>query len=531
MGFKKEKYATNLAFVCMAFLLLQIGVVSAAAPAVYDFRLIQAEAKLPGLRAYVDVTGVNDLPAKGIDPTLFKGKLADKPVTVKKVTPFEESGEGIAYILLVDVSKSLTAEQFRSMKETLNSFVDSMSDKDQAALITYGSQVKVLQEYTRNKGAIRNHLTQLSRADDDTAYYAALEKGLSLAKSAGAEVPRYRVVITLTDGVNDLSGGATKADIQNLLSRDPVPLYLVGFLDGKPTVAEEKALADMKDFARISGGRYYDGRGRDWRGIYFSMVRSIRNAFVLDMDVPDLKSEGQPMTLEMSLAAANKTWNEKLAITVPASGIIAEKKENGQVKPKSSEEGRSGSWIYVAAGVLIALGLAIGAWIWLKGRRAKESLPEDPPAGTFATPPGAPAPSAPPPSGPPSSAPAAAAIDAKLPDTATEAEAVQDANVVGLMVRLTRTHEGPPPNQIDFELSERVVLGNDPARSHLVFDGDPVMAGAHCSLLLKDGYVYVEDIDGNITQVNGVAVSGKRRLEEQDILNMGQTEMRITFPL
>lgn len=521
MDNKKEKYAIKIAFVCMAFMLLQIGAVSAAAPAVYDFRLIQAEAKLPMLRAYVDVTGMNDLPAKGLDSTIFKGKLADKPVNVKKVTPFEESGEGIAYTLMVDVSKSLTADQFRSMKETLNSFVDSMSDKDQAALITYGSQVRVLQEYTRNKGAIRNHLAQLARTDDDTAYYAALEKGLTLAKAAGADVPRYRVVITLTDGVNDLSGGATKTDIQNLLSRDPIPLYLVGFLDGKPTVAEEQALADMKELAKISGGRYYDGRGRDWRGIYFSMVRSIRNAFVLDMDVPDLKSEGQPMTLEMSLAAANKTWNEKLAITVPASGIIAEKKENGQGKPKSSDEGKSGNWIYLAAGALIVLGLAIGAWIWLKGRRTKDPRPEVSPAETYASPPLTPAPISPAPS----------PLESKLPDTATEAELVQDANVVGLMVRLTRTHEGPPPNQIDFELSERVVLGNNPTKSHLVFDGDPVMAGAHCALILMDGYVYVEDIDGNVTQVNGVAVSGKRRLEEQDILNMGQTEMRITFPL
>lgn len=517
--------------VVVGCLLMQSALTFAAAPVVYDFRLLQAEVRLPAVKAYVEVTGVNDLPAKGLEPSLFKGKLADNSITVKKVTPFEDAGEGIAYVLLVDVSKSLTPSQFQMMRETLASFLDTMADKDQAALVTYGSQVKVLQDYTKNRGTLKTQLLQLSRSDDETAFYAALERGLTIARSAGADVPRYRAIVSLTDGVNDLGGGASLADIQKQLARDPIPLYLIGFLDGKPTPDEERALSDMKEFAKVSGGRYYDGRGRDWREIYFSVVRSIRNSFVVELDAPGIRSDGQPMTLEMSVAGSNKTWNEKLNVTVPAGGsagnIDANKEKADKAAADAAKES-DGQWIYIGAGILLLAGLAIGGWVWWRGRRRIDGAQ----TGTMPVMPAsvAPAPVSAPATAPVSTpVPAVAAVAVNLPDTGTDSP-VQDAGVVGLMVRLTRTHEGPPPNQLDFELSDRVVLGNDPTLSHMVFENDPVMGPAHCALAFEQGFVYVESMGAWDTLVNGATLNGRQRIEEQDILQMGQTEMRITFP-
>ena len=463
----------------------------AAAPPVYNFHLIQGQASLPGVAVYADITGANETPAKGIKPEDLKVSLGPAAGGVKRIVPFEDSGEGIGYVLLVDVSKSLSEEQFGQMKETLAAFVDSMSAADQAALIIFGSEVKTVQDFTANRSKIKDGLAALRPMDEDTAFYSAIERGIAVARAGDKGVPRRRVVITLTDGINDFAGGVGKDDVVKLLEHDPVTLYLIGFFQGRPTAAEEDAIGVMKQFSRSSGGRYYDGREDSWRGIYFAISRAIRSSFLIEMEVPDFRSEGRIYPLEMNLVAANRTWIEKLQLTVPAGGTAMPAKneaaKDAAHKGGADKTDATASPVALYAGTAALLILAAIFWF----RRRKTS--------------------------------GGGAVSGPEERPALEA---------GVWVRLTRIHEGPPPNQFELEIDSSVIIGSDPRVSHLVLDTDSRIAPAHCEIVFEAGRLHIRDLGTEQgTFLNGVAVTDRQIVEEQDVLRLGGTELRITFPV
>ena len=268
-------------------------------------------------------------------------------------------------ILIADDEPDLLA----LMKETLAAFVDAMSETDQAALVTFGSTVNTVQEFTANHSKIKEKLSVLQPTDDETAFYNAIDKGIAVAKSDDAAVPRRRVLITLTDGVNDLSGGVGKADILSHLATDPVPLFLIGFVQGRPTAEEESAIGVMKQFSQASGGRYYDGRnGSAWRGIYFAITRAIRNAFLVEIEVPNFRSDGSVYGLEISLNAPNREWKEKLQLTFPAGGTVTAASGNTTPGPAvATGDGRPGGGAgsaFLYAGCVAVILFVTGGWCW-----------------------------------------------------------------------------------------------------------------------------------------------------------------------
>lgn len=501
-------------FVAVALAAVQAAAVAVAAlqVPVYDFRLIQGWAELPRAAVYADIAGMNDTPAKGVRPEDLKVSLGTASGRVKRLVPFEDSREGIAYVLLVDVSKSLSARQFVQMKDTLAAFVDSMSESDQAALITFGSEVKTVQAFTPDRGRLKEKLAALQPADEDTAFYGAIERGIAVARAGGDGVPRRRVAITLTDGVNDFAGGVGKDDILKQLQQDPVTLYLIGFFQGRPTPAEESAIGVMKQFSRASGGRYYDGREGSWRGIYFAISRAIRNSFLIELEFPELRSEGSVYPLEIGLTAAGRTWTDKLQLTVPAGGKPAagnaEEKQKGGAGG-SGQTANSGPTVALAGGAA-AVVLAGGLWYWLRRRR---SAPAAAPAAT----------------GPAADADAADGLSGAASASEATAAAVGPA---GIAVRLIRLHEGRPAEQFEFEIDGCVVIGSDPARSHLVLESDSRVAPAHCELFVAAGRLYVRELETEQgTLLNGVPVTDRQPVENQDVLSLGGAEMRIAFPV
>ena len=161
------------------------------------------------------------------------------------------------------------------------------------------------------------------------------------------------------------------------------------------------------------------------------------------------------------------------------------------------------------AGTAAILAVAVAGWLWFRRRRSATPI--------------APA---------PVSEPTVAASTLDEPPVPSLTAGVAAVPVAGVLIRLTRIHEGPPPHQLEIEIVDRVVLGSDPAVSHLVFEQDREIAPAHCEIFLEEGRLYLQNLaTTGDTFLNGVALTARQSLEEQDVLKIGRTEMRITFPI
>ena len=484
-----------------------LSVAVAAPPTVYDFRLVQGTAALPTVKVYLDIVGSGDVPAKGLQKEDFTATVGSAQAKISRLIPFEDAKEGVGFVLLVDISKSLSREQFVQMKNTLAAFVDSMSEMDRVALISFGQSVKVIEDFTANRSKIKDQIARLAPTDEETAFYGGIDKAVSLARAGGADVPARRVVITLTDGVNDLTGGVSKGDIADRLKADPVPLYLIGFVQGKPSAEEESAIGVMKTFSRLSGGRYYDGRGGEWRGIYFAISRAIRSAFVLEAEVTNFRSDGTVFPVSVNLMAANRTWTEKMDLTIPAGGALTTSQAQSPASASAADPRKNNLsdsmnlWFLLGA---LMIGLLTVGWFFVRRRRLGQRA-----TAVAPTPPN----------------------PAVHPEHEVVTAAFPTGSVPGVLIRLTRIDNGLPANQFELEIVDRVVIGSDPLASHLVFEQDAGIAAAHCEIFFEAGYLFLRDLSSATgTFLNGTPLVDRQRIEDQDVLKLGQTEMRITFP-
>ena len=482
--------------------------VEAAAPVVYDFRLVQATVSLPSVKLYADIIGAGDVPVKGLTREHFKAVLGTHEAKIVSVAPFEDSQEGIGFVLLVDVSKSLTRAQFASMKETLGAFVGAMSEKDRVALMTFGEKVNLLQDFTANRAQMREKISRLELTDDETAFYNGVDQALTLARAAGEEVPRRRVIISLTDGVNEIAGGVTKVDLGEKLAKDPVSLYLIGFVPGRTTPEQESAIGVMRNFSRDSGGRYYDGRGGDWRGIYFAISRAIRSSFVLKFEVPGFRSEGAVLPLAVTLNAANRSWSEKLTLSVPAGGSLPEVAADKPKVPADKGEAKAAEtaakktpWLWI--GGLLALVLVMGVGLFYSKRNKSPQKA----VGLNTSP---------------------VSEDQKIL-LLNEAMTIPAAEA-GVWIRLSRTDPEATGEVFELEIVDKVIIGSDAGQSHLVFDPASEMAPAHCELTLEQGLLWLKERDVSaVIYLNGQKLTGRQPLDENDVLQLGRIELKISF--
>ena len=72
----------------------------------------QVQAALPTIRAYLDVRDQLDRPTTMLPPDALSATLGDQPLALERLEPMRGSGEGVAYIFLVDISKSLSRNEF-----------------------------------------------------------------------------------------------------------------------------------------------------------------------------------------------------------------------------------------------------------------------------------------------------------------------------------------------------------------------------------------------------------------------------------
>ena len=106
--------------------------------------------------------------------------------------PFEASGEGVAYIFLVDISKSLTPKQFDGIRDALGAWVVDLEPKDWGAVIAFGSESRVVVDFTQDKDELQAGLASLGPTDNRTLLHRALHDALELSQRRDEGIPGRR---------------------------------------------------------------------------------------------------------------------------------------------------------------------------------------------------------------------------------------------------------------------------------------------------------------------------------------------------
>jgi hypothetical protein len=89
--------------------------------------------------------------------------------------PYIGPSEGIAIVFLIDISGSISQQQFELIKTSVVQWIDRLRPPDQAAIVTLGSSVSTVQPFTPDRDKLKAAVASLMARDSKTLLYQGLQ--------------------------------------------------------------------------------------------------------------------------------------------------------------------------------------------------------------------------------------------------------------------------------------------------------------------------------------------------------------------
>lgn len=479
-------------------LLLWFPVAAWAADEPANFKISQTRAAVPEITAYLDIRNAEDGFISAIQPNQLDAKIGVNQATISAVTPFDKSGEGVAYIFLVDISKSLKPERFAQIRTALSGWTDGLKEKDRAALLTFGSEVKTIVDFTSDKTALKTKIGELKLTDNNTLLHDALVQAMDLGRRADHDLPGRRVVVMLSDGLDDAAGGRTREEILTRM-KDRVPIYAIGFANPPMNPKKDEGLKSLGTFAHVSGGEYLAAGNGPLNDAYATLHKRIQEVLVTRIACPKCEADGRDYPLHLTLTVGTRILTDQQDIRLLQGAPPPPAPAQASQPPLPGTH-----WsIYAAGGVAVLL--LIAAMIW-KARRKPPVEPEPVHVEEILPPPIVPL--------------------APQPDWE---EALPPARKPGRHVHLTAVSGALRGQEWEVEVTDETVLGRS-VNCDVVIEDDDEASSRHCLLSCENGTVFVQDMGStNGTLVNGVPILVRHALVDGDLILVGRTEVRITI--
>ncbi len=150
---------------------------------------------------------------------------------------------------LLDVSDSMPAALFASIKAELLQLYQTRSQNERYTLITFGKEVVIQLDGDEPAEVIESTINALQNTDTSTVLYNAISKVSELA--AGRSDYTRRMIYLFTDGEDWTVGGHTQSETQDLIRQSGIPVYAMGV-----SSARKQDLDTLSELARVSGGTF-----------------------------------------------------------------------------------------------------------------------------------------------------------------------------------------------------------------------------------------------------------------------------------
>lgn len=222
---------------------------------------------------------------------------------------------GMGYVFAVDVSASLSVEQFAAVKEQMKSWAASLGAQDSMAIVTFGNSVTTVTDFTANTNTLDAIIDGLQPVDATTMLYSGVLRAFELATRQGANLPARRAVVLLSDGMNDTTVGAVgMQEMREKAVSSGVPLYIAGVVGD----SNADSLAAMGEVARSTGGVIYTG-SKDELGQCFERLGAyIGSGLLIDAKVPATEVDSSQKGLILTVTSEGISATDSLDLRLRA---------------------------------------------------------------------------------------------------------------------------------------------------------------------------------------------------------------------
>ena len=252
----------------------------------------------PIVTVYVSVTDDGGEPV-GIDPQRIVLHENGAPIVVDEVHALG-TVEPLSTMLVIDVSGSMNLEgKLQAAQDAARAYVATMRSGDQAGVIAFNTQARLVQPLTQDRPALEAALDSLVAAGD-TALYDGVAAAIQALEAAAGR----RAILVLSDGM-DNSSQITPEEALARIGPAGLSISTIGLGDPSRAPGAWAGLdaAVLSHLAQQAGGSYTAvDDGEALRGLYERLGRVLQSEFVITYTSPSGLRDGVNRSLSVSLA-------------------------------------------------------------------------------------------------------------------------------------------------------------------------------------------------------------------------------------
>ena len=231
----------------------------------------------------------------------------------QKLTFFSKAQQPISLALLLDTSASMD-ERMGIAQEAAIGFAKQLHKEDQAEVIDFDSQVRVLSPFTNDEAALEKAI-RATTANGSTSLYNALYIALTelrKVKVASASEIRRQAIVLLSDG-DDTSSLIEFDRVLDVAKRSEVVIYCIGLRQGEIARREFKeAEFVLKQLSNETGGRaYFPTDARELAKIYQGIWDELSSQYAVAYSSANPKRDGAWRRVQVRLTRPNITGRTK----------------------------------------------------------------------------------------------------------------------------------------------------------------------------------------------------------------------------
>ncbi|MFN8373321.1 MAG: VWA domain-containing protein [Anaerolineae bacterium] len=230
-----------------------------------------------------------------------------------------DDGIPFSVVLMIDVSTSMETTPLEQAQAAARTFVNSISDNDSVALMTFSTTTQLVQDFTTDKAVLLSAIDSL-RTEGQTALYQGAYDAVQQALNAPSA---RRVVILLSDGAEygDHSTAAREDALQQAVING-VPVYTIGLGFG----TDRSYLQALSDG---TNARFVESPAEDQLvQIYSDLAALLRSQYIITMEIP-VPADGQTYTVNLDVTADAGTASASGVMRAPIPVPLVEVPEAG----------------------------------------------------------------------------------------------------------------------------------------------------------------------------------------------------------
>jgi Ca-activated chloride channel family protein len=212
----------------------------------------------------------------------------------QKLTFFSRTQQPISLALLLDTSASMD-ERMGIAQEAAIGFARQLHKEDQAEVVDFDSQVRILQSFTNDAPTLEKAIRQTTPNGSTSLYnaiYISLKELKKQRATSSADIRRQAIVL-LSDG-DDTSSLIEFDEVLDLAKRSETAIYAIGLRQGEIGRREFKeAEFVLRQLSQETGGRvFFPTDARELPKIYQTIWEELSSQYALGYTSGNPKRDG-----------------------------------------------------------------------------------------------------------------------------------------------------------------------------------------------------------------------------------------------